>query len=635
MAASAGGIYVDLGLNSARFSDGLKRAGTELKTFGAQAQKVGGVARAALAGVGDGLKLGLAGISLAGLGAGFKAITSELAQLNAEAKRAGVGVEAFQELGFAARQSLVGIDALTDGLKEMQLRADEFITTGGGGAAEAFQRLGYGADQLKEKLRNPADLFQEIIDKLAQIDRAEAIRISDEIFGGTGGEQFVQMLDRGVGSIAKLRAEARATGNVLSKELVDKAAEMDRQFANIAATVGNNVKAAIVAAAAALAPFIDMLNKVENQSTSTLQRRADLLREALKRYENYGFSDSFIADRKAELKQLDDMLATRPPAVTITPTVPTVPPPAKDKGSGKTREPKASYDDLIAVAQERIAQMQIEQQALNLTAGAAEALRLKEELLATAKRENIALSPQDVAGIEEKARLYGQLVDATNKAADAQAMLNDLSADALGGFVSDLRSGVSAAQALANALGNLADRMLDVALNSLFDASGGGGLAKLFGGLAKGGPVTPLGMGGIGRAATGGSIRGPGSGTSDSIPMMLSNGEYVVNAKQAAKFAPLLEAINAGKVGAMAVGGAVGGGLNVGRLATPRLPSVSELGTRGGDTVNVSMNMPINAPGADAAALERLRNEVVQLKQGIPKQAVEAIINARRRNVKI
>jgi len=48
----------------------------------------------------------------------------------------------------------------------------------------------------------------------------------------------------------------------------------------------------------------------------------------------------------------------------------------------------------------------------------------------------------------------------------------------------------------------------------------------------------------VGQAATGGWINGPGGPTSDSIPMMLSNGEYVVNAAAARRFGALLEVIN-------------------------------------------------------------------------------------------
>lgn len=44
--------------------------------------------------------------------------------------------------------------------------------------------------------------------------------------------------------------------------------------------------------------------------------------------------------------------------------------------------------------------------------------------------------------------------------------------------------------------------------------------------------------------ATGGLVTGPGTGTSDSIPAMLSNGESVMTAKATAMFAPMLSAIN-------------------------------------------------------------------------------------------
>ncbi|TWS25348.1 hypothetical protein FK268_09150 [Tsukamurella sputi] len=47
--------------------------------------------------------------------------------------------------------------------------------------------------------------------------------------------------------------------------------------------------------------------------------------------------------------------------------------------------------------------------------------------------------------------------------------------------------------------------------------------------------------------ANGGLVSGPGGGRSDMIPALLSHGEYVVNAAQAALHMPALEAINAGQ----------------------------------------------------------------------------------------
>src|SRR5690606_37875527 len=54
----------------------------------------------------------------------------------------------------------------------------------------------------------------------------------------------------------------------------------------------------------------------------------------------------------------------------------------------------------------------------------------------------------------------------------------------------------------------------------------------------------------------GGSVWGPGSGTSDSIPAWLSNGEFVVNAAQARKNRGVLAAINAGADVVPSAGGA-------------------------------------------------------------------------------
>lgn len=81
------------------------------------------------------------------------------------------------------------------------------------------------------------------------------------------------------------------------------------------------------------------------------------------------------------------------------------------------------------------------------------------------------------------------------------------------------------------------------------------------GGLAGGGGGAALGL------ATGGYLSGPGTGTSDSIPAMLSNGEFVVNAKATDKYLPLLDAINAGKSLALAGGGLSSEGSNLGAPA--------------------------------------------------------------------
>lgn len=65
------------------------------------------------------------------------------------------------------------------------------------------------------------------------------------------------------------------------------------------------------------------------------------------------------------------------------------------------------------------------------------------------------------------------------------------------------------------------------------------------------------------KMASGGAVLGAGTSTSDSIPAMLSNGEYVINADAAARIGrSTLNALNQGKYPALAEGGAVGTAVN-------------------------------------------------------------------------
>ncbi|WP_396189856.1 tape measure protein [Flavobacterium sp.] len=105
-------------------------------------------------------------------------------------------------------------------------------------------------------------------------------------------------------------------------------------------------------------------------------------------------------------------------------------------------------------------------------------------------------------------------------------------------------------------------------------------LSSIGGGISSGwGWLTSLFSTTAVAAATGGYVSGPGTGTSDSIPAMLSNGEFVVNAKQATKFAPLLAAINSGNFLGLADGGAVATSQssgNVPMFGAANSPNISE-----------------------------------------------------------
>lgn len=129
---------------------------------------------------------------------------------------------------------------------------------------------------------------------------------------------------------------------------------------------------------------------------------------------------------------------------------------------------------------------------------------------------------------------------------------------------------VEGGESLSDVMENVARAFANAALQAALFGDGP------FGGLFGGGLFGAL----IPGKAEGGYLSGPGSGTSDSMLIRASSGEYVVNARATQRHRPLLEAINAGAPG-FAAGGMVGGGDYAVSPAGPRVLSVS-VDMRGG-----------------------------------------------------
>ena len=223
----------------------------------------------------------LAGVSAAAITSAVRrigSVVSEVARIGDAAATAGVSVEQFQELTYVSDQSRIGVDAMTDSLKELSLRADEFVVTGKGPAAEAFNRLGFTADQLKRKLQDPPKLLEEIADKAKDLDDAARIRIFDEILGGTGAEQLTRLLSGGGDALRRLRQEARDSGAVLDAEVIRKAEELDRKFAALTTRLSNFGKGLAVGLADATVKIATLRTDLEDLTT-TIDRAESLLGE--------------------------------------------------------------------------------------------------------------------------------------------------------------------------------------------------------------------------------------------------------------------------------------------------------------------------------------------------------------------
>lgn len=185
---------------------------------------------------------------------------------------------------------------------------------------------------------------------------------------------------------------------------------------------------------------------------------------------------------------------------------------------------------------------------------------------------------------EEKVRLmnealqkYDEEQQKINTISKIQQTSNQLAKDFSGAITDWITGAQSFGDAMKSILKQLIAQLIQAAIYATIVAActgGGGGFAARW-------------KGAFGKAfATGGSVDGPGTGTSDSIPAMLSNGEYVLNAQAVDRLGvPFLNGLNTGRLRGFASGGLVGSG---GAYNRPASVASSSSSTSNSITLNVS-----------------------------------------------
>lgn len=287
----------------------------------------------------------VAGIGSAGAYGAIQRQVQSMAELSNEAKRAGIGLEAFQEWKFVAEQNRIGVDALTDGFKELHIRAGEFFLDGTGAGAEAFKKLGFSAEELKTKLKDPSNLMVEILGRLSQLDQASQSFLLEEIFGGAGGEQFSALLGQGQAALQATIDRAHETGAVFDAELIAKAEELDRKFTELTTTAANFGKRVAVAFASAGVEMVDFRERLANIFPDETQGRAilgDDLYNALERDRDALTAQATDVDR---LAQAHERLARDARAA------------AHEIGVAMQELPTTGFDDQRTALEQNVAEM--------------------------------------------------------------------------------------------------------------------------------------------------------------------------------------------------------------------------------------------------------------------------------------
>ena len=194
-----------------------------------------------------------------------------------------------------------------------------------------------------------------------------------------------------------------------------------------------------------------------------------------------------------------------------------------------------------------------------------------------AKADEATTYEEKVRLMNEALQKYDEEQQKINTISKIQQTSNQLAKDFSGAITDWITGAQSFGDAMKNILQQLIAQLIQAAIYATIVAActgGGGGFAARW-------------KGAFGNAfASGGAVAGPGTGTSDSVPAMLSNGEYVLNAQAVDRLGvPFLNGLNTGRLRGFASGGLVGSG---GAYNRPASVGSSSSSTSNSITLNVS-----------------------------------------------
>lgn len=238
------------------------------------AMKWGRALEIANAGLGVALKgWGILSSGLGKIRGAFDATATAAAHYNDTAAKLGIGVEAVQELGFAASQSGTDLNALSSGMGTLSNKVDA-ASKGSKDAAASLRAVGLSAREIRSGAVTLDSALGSIADKFATMpDGARKSALAVDLFGANG-TKLIPLLNKGSKGIGELRAEAQRLGIVMGKDATDAAAALGDEQAKIGAQFAG-IRNQVVAA------LLPMLSEMASRLSAWLEENREQIVEVL------------------------------------------------------------------------------------------------------------------------------------------------------------------------------------------------------------------------------------------------------------------------------------------------------------------------------------------------------------------
>lgn len=207
-AAQVKGPGADFAARTAALSKSLKQTGEGMLTLGKNARKLG-------------TDLSILGAAVVGLGIGFGALVKHGAdaadQMEKNAEKAGLTIDAYSKLQFAAEQNDVSAEQLGGAMK---ILSGNLADAAGGSAKAAglFKQLGVNIKGSNGELRPTEEIFRDLVAGFSKMeDGAKKTALAVDIFGRSG-QELIPLLNATGKGIDELYAQVVQLGLGFTKQ---------------------------------------------------------------------------------------------------------------------------------------------------------------------------------------------------------------------------------------------------------------------------------------------------------------------------------------------------------------------------------------------------------------------------------
>lgn len=302
MAASLGKLSVEFGGDYRDLDRSQRAVDRSLKQTGRSFDDLERKARQVAVTMGKTLATAAAALAVS-LGVAFRAGIQSASELVRTSEQLGIPIEKLGELRFAAEQSSVKFETLTEAVNKLNVQMAAIARGEVSQASAAFEALGIAVQGADGSLRPVAEVLGDVATKLATFrDGTNKSAIAVALFGEQGSK-LLPLLNKGADGIEKMGAEARKVGLVLDEETTRKAAAAGKEIERI----GNDFSALGQKLAAEALPALTAFREIIEDPG--IVAAISLIGKAIEALQSIaGSSDAAISGYAATIERLSKAL---------------------------------------------------------------------------------------------------------------------------------------------------------------------------------------------------------------------------------------------------------------------------------------------------------------------------------------